>query len=200
MRDPADEYDDYLEDQEQGRVDALDKSVALAEQAAPDELLELKASITKTQFLDVLTERAIKRMFGRYGNETLEHNIRKHIHAVVEQQARDLVKDVVSEEIGSATKRILAEGFQTTDSYGNPRGERKTVAGFVLEYLQAKESHYNSKGNRLYDMGHKLVEDYLAKELEPHLKQLKQRCMEALDTSVTGKIREAIISGLGLRA
>ncbi len=208
MYDPPDSDEDYLQGKEQERVEKLDAGVALAEKKDPEELIELKASITKAQFMEVITERAIERLFGRYGNETLEHEVRKHIHAVAERQARDVINRVLEEEVAKATQAILAEGFQGTDSYGRPKGERKTVASYVLEYFttvvnqwgEESRTHDRDSKQRIFRSADKLVEEYLKKEIEPELAKLKQRCKDAMNTDVVGKIRESLMSGLGLKS
>jgi hypothetical protein len=190
----------YLEAREQERLATATEQVALAEREAPQELVELRASFTKEQLLEIVAERAMERMFGRYGNEGLDREVRKHVHAMVEAAAHAEIEKHVSAAIGAATERLLADGFQQTDSYGNAKGERKTVGAFVLEYLQAKTDSYGRGNARIYEAADKLVQSYLEKHIAPELEKLKKRCAEALDTSVTGKIREAVIAGLGLRA
>lgn len=192
----------HLEEREAHRLETDEKGVALAERKDPDELVELKASFTKGQLLDLVAERAIERMFGRYGNESLEHDLRKHVHALVEQAARDILTARVNEHVGQAVEKILVDGFQTTNEYGEPKGQKKTVTAFVLEYLTKQGDTYsNHRGKeRWHATADELVNTYLTKELAPHLEKLKKRCVEALDSSVAGKIREAVIQGLGLKA
>lgn len=190
----------YLEAREQARIAEAAEQVALAERKAPEELVELRASFTKDQLLDIVAERALERLFGRYGDEGLEREIRKRVHALVEAAAKDEIEKRVSETIGAVTTEILLSGFQQTDSYGQPKGVHKSVAAFVLEYLQAKPNDYGDSKARIYATADKLVKEYLDKHIAPELEKLKKRCVEALDTSVSGKIREAVIAGLGLRA
>lgn len=195
-----DEHEAYLNAQEAARVAKATEQVALAERKAPEELVELRASFTKEQLLDIVAERALERMFGRYGDEGLGHEIRKHVHAMVEKAAKAEIEKRVSETIGAAAAQVLADGFQPTDSYGQPKGVHKSVAAFVLEYLQGKSDNYGRGKVRIYEAADELVKEYLAKHIAPELEKLKKRCVEALDTSVSGKIREAVIAGLGLRA
>lgn len=196
-----DDEEEYIEQREQARVEEAAEQVALAERKAPDELVELRASFTRTQLLDIVAERAMERLFGRYGSgEGLEREVRKHVHAMIETAAQAEIEKRVSATIGEATAKILAEGFQQTDSYGQPKGVHKSVAAFVLEYLQGKSDSYGRGKERIYEMADKLVSDYLQKHIAPELEKLKTRCVEALDASVSGKIREAVIAGLGLRA
>lgn len=190
----------YLEAREQERIATATKQVALAERKNPEELVELRASFTKDQLLDIVAERALERLFGHYGDEGLGREIRKHVHAMVEASAKDEIEKRVSETIGAVTSEILLTGFQPTDSYGQPTGVHKSVAAFVLEYLQGKSDNYGRGKERIYEAADKLVQDYLQKHIAPELEKLKKRCVEALDTSVSGKIREAVIAGLGLRA
>lgn len=193
---------EYLERNEQARLDGDAEQVALAAREAPEKLVELRASFTEAQLLDIIAERAIERLFGRYGDSSMERDIRKHVHALVEQAAKAEIEKVVSASIGEATAKILAEGFQQTDSYGQPRGVHKSVGAFVLEYLQGKgEEHGYAYRDRMrvHAAADKLVSEYLQKHIEPELEKLKKRCVEALDSTVSGKIREAVIAGLGLR-
>lgn len=191
----------YLEARKQQRVATETEQVALAERNAPQDLVELRASFTRAQLLDTVAERAMERLFGRYGSEVgLEREVRKHVHAMIEAAARAEIEKRVSESIGEATAKILAEGFQPTDSYGQPKGVHKSVAAFVLEYLQAKPDNYGNSKARIYETADKLVTGYLEKHIAPELEKLRRRCVEALDTSVSGKIREAVIAGLGLKA
>lgn len=196
-----DDDEDYLEAREQDRVATETEQVALAEREAPEELVELRASFTKAQLLDTVAERALERILGRFGDgEGLEREVRKHVHAMIEAAAKEAIEKRVSEAIGEATAKILADGFQQTDSYGQPKGVHKTVGAFVLEYLQGGSDSYGRGKARIYEMADKLVQDYLQKHVAPELEKLKKRCAEALDVSVTGKIREAVIAGLGLRS
>lgn len=202
-----DSDEEYLDAREKDRVEKLDKDVSLAERNAPEELLELKASVTKTQFMEILTERAMDRLFGTYGNEGLEHNVKKHIHAVVEREAREVIKRVIEEEVAKATRAILVDGFQETDNYGQPRGQRMTIAKMVLGYFntvvnqwgEESRSHDRDSKARIFRTADKLVEEYLKKEIEPELVKLKQRCKDAMNTDVVGRIRQALVEGLGLK-
>lgn len=197
----GDDDEAYLEACEERRIKDAAEQVALAERKAPEELVELRASFTKTQLLDIVAERAMERLFGRYGSgEGLEREVRKHVHAMIETAAQAEIEKRVSESIGEATAKILADGFQQTDSYGQPKGVHKSVAAFVLEYLQAKSDSYGRGKERIYETADTLVQEYLQKNIAPELEKLKKRCVEALDTSVSTKIREAVISGLGLKA
>lgn len=190
----------YLEAKEEHRLETEAEQVALAERNEPEKLVELRASFTEGQLLDIVAERAMERLFGRYGNESLEHDIRKHVHALAEKAAKAVIVARVDEQVGAAVEKVLAEGFQPTNSYGEPSGQRKTISSFVLEYLSAKPDSYRRGDERWHKTADELVNNYLRTELEPHFAALKRRCTEALDNSVAGKIREAVIAGLGLKA
>jgi hypothetical protein len=189
----------YLEQKEEARLEGDAEQVALAERKEPEKLVELKASFTESQLLEIVAERAIERLFGRYGNESMESQLKKHIHALVEQSARDILSARVDAHIGAAVEEILAEGFQKTNEYGEPKGQRVKVSSFVLTYLEGSQSSYD-RGPRWHKVADALVQTYMTKEIQPLLEKLKKRVVDALDTSVAGQIREVVLKGLGLKA
>lgn len=199
MRDPADEEQEYLERKEREQLEASEQSVALAKKNGQQ--IELSAAFTREELLDKVAERCVEGLFGRYGNDSLESAMRKCVTDMVRERAEEKVEGVIEAHVTVAAMKICEEGFTQTDSYGQPKGQRKTIAAFVLEYLQSPNPNdYNNRDkSRLFATADRLVSEYIAKEIQPELVKLKERAKHALDTNVVAKVREALMAGLGLK-
>lgn len=109
------------------------------------------------------------------------------------------IDQAVTDRIGAAVDAALAEGFQPTDSYGYPRGEKKSLRQFIVEAFQRKGSGYDDRGLTLVEATAKAAIDAALKtEFAKEIAAAKESFKGLLDNSIKGQLTEALKSVLGV--
>lgn len=168
------------------------------EQAIEEPKVRVEVEFTKGELTLALAERVYRRLSdGEYGETKLERDVRKHVHALIAQQAEAVIARVTEEAIRSELETLLADGWEVTDSYGHGRGKR-SVKDMVISHLTSKADSYQP-GTRLDKIAKEMIEESLKNGLNAEIEALKGRVKKALTEHVEGGMRKAFTDALGLK-
>lgn len=138
--------------------------------------------------------------------QRIEQSINDLVRGAVESQISEAVADAVSglvEEVGrkriaAEVEKVLAEGWQTTDSYGSVTGGRKSLKDRVSELLSRRDS-YNSR-SWMDELVKNQVQEALNKELKKDIDGAREKFKSEVDSVLTGVIKKAVSEHFGIKA
>jgi hypothetical protein len=120
------------------------------------------------------------------------------INTVTERVAADIEKKMLAE-----VDKVLAEGFQKTNTWGSADGPRRTLKEMVLAQLEAKRTvgDYNNRKNVLVIEAHAEAAAILCieKEFKPIVEEAKAKFRAAVDGLMAQKLQDTLKSALGLK-
>jgi len=139
--------------------------------------------------------------------ETIEsfYGLREQAREAVEKQVRETVQtttvETAKEQISALVSKVLEEGFEEHDRYGNKKGQRITAQALIIEQLTAKVE--GSYGQNAQTWAQKAASTVLGQTLETHFKADLERAKVAfksqIDELLKGKLVESMKGALGLR-
>lgn len=138
------------------------------------------------------------------GRQTFEDAIRTTVNRMVRAAVEEQIKAITAEKITAAVEEIMAEGWQVTNSYGEPSGPRVTLRDRVSKIItDAQDGGWNGNRKRLIDA---IVERKLAEMFDHRSGPIGQAVAEAqtkLKASIDGQVMSALNTtlrqALGLR-
>ena len=100
-----------------------------------------------------------------------------------------------------AVEKVLAEGWQQTDKWGAPIGEKKTLKQMILQVFDSPSSdspYYDRKNAKknITAWVEAAVEKEMKEHLAQHLKRARDEAKKALEEGIGTKIRDAIRTAL----
>lgn len=126
---------------------------------------------------------------------------RKHLSSAVHKQIADAidrtVKDIVESKLASEIEAILAEGWQKTNSYGEPTGDRITFRQRVSNLIEARDNY--SSERRIDKIVKETVETTLRGEFAKEVAEARAKVRAMLDGALNEKLAAALREGLGLK-
>jgi frataxin-like iron-binding protein CyaY len=140
--------------------------------------------------------------------ETIEsfYRLREEAQEAVNKQVRETVEELTietsKEQIAALVAKVLDDGFEEHDRYGNKQGKRVTAQALIIEQLTAKVGG-DSYGRDTQTWAQKAAGTVLGHTLETHFKADLERAKVAfksqIDELLKGKLVESMKSALGLR-
>jgi len=136
-----------------------------------------------------------------YVRAAIQGSVEKAVeHAVadsVEKAVTALVDRIGRERVNKEVERVMAEGWTTTNEYGEARGTA-TVKDRISKILNAKDS-YSNRGSYIDETVKRQVEETLNKTLKADIDAARNKFKAEVDAVLTATIREALAKNLGLR-
>jgi hypothetical protein len=137
----------------------------------------------------------------------VEERIANQIEALFERTLSDTVAHRVTELVDNLTRKqiekavtdALEEGWQTTNSYGEPIGPRIGLKGRIADMLSKQVGDYNNRQTRGEQLTKEVIDAALRDQFGKELQAARERFKKQLDEVVAAKFTETIKSALGLR-
>jgi len=146
--------------------------------------------ITGEQLIDAIAERLL------YGSEYRD-GIDERIDAAVKSRVAKLalagVEAAIRDGVANEVRAVIASGWPTTNSYGEPTGKVTTLKERIVAVLTERGSGYGSKNESLVE---KLVREAVAGELGKALKAEMERAQAEIRASVDGLVKERLAETL----
>lgn len=130
--------------------------------------------------------------------ESVKAKLEKMAETAVELRTCELVDKLAHERIQKDIDAVLAEGWQKTDSWGNPMGKVTTLRERVRGFLDAKEDDYH-RTTRVEKWLAESVKGALADALKVELEDAKKRLRESFDEVIKAKLHETLRTALGVK-
>jgi hypothetical protein len=140
--------------------------------------------------------------------ETIEsfYGLRETAQEAVTKQVRETVEEMTigmaQEQIAALVTKVLDEGFEEHDRYGNKQGKRITAQALIIEQLTAKVGG-DSYGRDTQTWAQKAAGTVLGHTFEKHFQADLDRAKVAfkaqIDELLKGKLVASLKDALGLR-
>lgn len=106
-----------------------------------------------------------------------------------------MAKAILEEELRSAIRSVIDDGFQELNHWGEPRGDRKTIKQVVYETMHAKDGdrYDRNKGKSLIQRTlDSAVEQALKELVSEQIPPLKEQIQAQLDQSWSEAVIKAV--------
>lgn len=124
----------------------------------------------------------------------------KKISAFAESAVRAAFDETIQARIAAAVDDVLLKGWQATNEYGEPRGEKLDLKARVSAVLtQSRGDSYNRRPSVIESQVQSAVEGFLSNELRPIIEQAKANLKTCLDAKVMQTVSDTIAKSVGLR-
>lgn len=130
------------------------------------------------------------KQIDRVIRETVVAQVRKHLEASIEE--------FTQAHIRAAVEAIMSEGWQKTNSYGEPCGPKMTLRDRIAEQLTSVRDSYSRK-TWLDEVIEKNVTAVFSAEFAKQIEDARHKFRELLDGTIAAKLQESLKSALGLR-
>lgn len=133
--------------------------------------------------------------------EDAQERINDAVRGAIKEAIDAAVLDLTRERIAAEVSAVMAEGWQPTDGYGNPNGEKLTLRQRVSKAISSQLDRHDSYDRKtpVQKMVEEAVSKALGNEVGAELKRAKEAIREQVDTLINSKLREAIGGALGLQ-
>lgn len=136
----------------------------------------------------------------KYRGETIANLVKNVVMERTRRAVDEAVKEVTGEHVRAAVAAILEEGWQKTNSYGEPTGPKMDLKARIGALLVEVQDTYSSNRrpwieNIVREQVDKTFAAVFAKEIEG----AKAKFRAALDGTISAKLQESLKSALGLR-
>jgi hypothetical protein len=140
--------------------------------------------------LEELAEGAIERLVSQKIDAAIESSVAEAVGEAVER--------IGQKRIAAEIDKVLAEGWQTVNSYGESTGRHKSLKDRIGEILQHKDQ-YSSRGVYIDEVIKRRVDEALAKDLKGDIDAAKQKFKSEVDSVLTGVIKKAVAEHFGIK-
>lgn len=125
----------------------------------------------------------------------------KKVAALATTEIRAAFDETIRTRIAAEIDEVLRIGWQKTNSYGEPSGERLDLKARISEVLtQARGNGYGDRNPSVLDaMVKSAIEGFLSKEFAPVIDAAKANLKTCLDAKVMKTVSETIANAVGLR-
>lgn len=148
---------------------------------------------TEARFLDYVVDRVVNKLDESRG-ESLDDMVRVRIAAALDER----IKAITEEHLRKIVDEIVADGWATTNSYGEPTGKRVSARERVAEHLVGRAGSYGSETNA-QKMFKEVLDEALRKDLGKEIESAKKSFRAQVDEVLQAKLAESLRSALGLK-
>jgi hypothetical protein len=130
----------------------------------------------------------------------LRDRLNEAIRGAIKSELSSALKDVVGESLRAEVDKLISEGWQQTNTWGEPQGEKQTLKALVTKHLTEDVGDYNRRMKRIEKVTYEAVDAALKNEFAGELKVARDLFRKHLDAGVAAKLRDAIASALGVNS
>lgn len=124
----------------------------------------------------------------------------KKVAALAASEVRAAFDETIRARIAAAVDEVLRVGWQATNEYGEPRGDRLDLKARISTLLtQSSGDHYNRRPSALDAAVKAATEEFLGRDLRPVIDAAKDNLRKCLDAQVMKTVSETIANAVGLR-
>jgi hypothetical protein len=139
-------------------------------------------------FLEALTREVHNR-----ASDLIDKAIREGIQPALEEALSTLAVEVLR----PAVVAVLEEGWQPTDGYGNPKGDRMDIKGIIRDSLVGKKNTYEeSAAERI---ANEVVRTEYKRDIDGEIAKLRDGFRKQVDEALQVKFRDAMAEALGIK-
>lgn len=147
--------------------------------------------ITGEQLLDTIAERLLCGSEYRDGiDERIDAAVTSRVTKLALAGVETAIRDGVAEEV----RAVIAAGWPTTNSYGEPTGKMTTLKERIVAVLTERQG--STYGNKNESLVEKVIREAVAGELGKALKAEMERAQAEIRASVDGLVKERLAETL----
>lgn len=144
--------------------------------------MKVEIEVNDGEVIEQVVAGVVDRMDAKF-SDVLE----ERLSGIIETRLTKLTDERLSAEM----EKVLANGWQLTDGYGRPTGEKLTLAAKVLAYIT--KGGYHDPMDTIF-RNH--IEKAMQGEMGKLIKEATDKLRAALDESIAAKLREAVTKAL----
>ena len=123
---------------------------------------------------------------------------KRYVREAVATHVAANMTDAIKAEIATAVADVINNGWQPTDEYGHPKGDRQSLSQRVGFYLERKDGYGGDKTiNVLVKSG---VDEVMKRELAPIADAARKQLSEMLGRGVLELVDRAVREAVGIKA
>jgi macrodomain Ter protein organizer (MatP/YcbG family) len=145
--------------------------------------------------ITAVLDHAIVREVERRANYTITEEVKDRI----EKATSAAVKQITEERLKSEINALLDEGWQLTNQYGEPKGEKQSLRQRVKGIFEGKSNGYGNSPTFVEKWIQEAVNYKLQSVLTEEINAARKRLSEAFDEVIRAKFGEELRRLLGLR-
>jgi len=145
----------------------------------------------------VIVRAAIEENYGL--RETAQEQVKAAVEEAIREAVDEGIKTIALEHVRPLVAEIVANGWPTTNNYGEATGKSRSLAEMLRESLFAKDPYRSHEGPWAMRLMREELEKALKGPLGEEIKRAQAMVRKALDDEVMGKFRKALKDGLGLK-
>lgn len=131
-------------------------------------------------------------------HKQIDQVIRQTVISTVRKRLDEAITAVTNEHITTAVKSIMEEGWQKTNSYGEPTGPKVTLKDRVSELLTSVRDSYSRK-SWIDELVEKHVAAVYERDFKVAIEETRAKFRALLDGKIAASVQDALKSALGLR-
>jgi hypothetical protein len=131
--------------------------------------------------------------------EQIERLFTKSLDEAVHARVTELIDTVSKEQIRKAVTDAIAEGWQPTNTYGEPHGAKVGLKGRIADMLTKQVGDYNSRTTTAEKLIKEVIEAELRGAFGKEIASAREKFKSQLDATVAAKFAETIKAALGVR-
>lgn len=141
----------------------------------------------------------IKEHIERRIAEAVEAQFENSLSEMISARVAQLVDDISHEHIRKAVEDAITDGWQQTNTYGEPVGPKVGLKGRIAELLSKQEGSYDHRKTRAEKIAEEAIDAALRAQFGKEIEAARKQFKEKLDGVIAAKFTETIKSALGLR-
>lgn len=148
-----------------------------------------------------ISEAAILEEVAERVEEETYNRISKAIDTAIEKTVRKKLTEVTEDVLRARIEGVIAEGFQKTNSYGEPIGEPISIKTIITTELEKQHSDRWNKaqGSIVQQATRDVIETTFKKEFDKEIETARKALREQIDAIVNGKFAECLKSAMGVK-
>lgn len=127
-------------------------------------------------------------------NASLDAQAREMVRDAIDRLLRDKITAIVDAEIA----RVVADGWQATNAYGEPTDNKKTIKERIADELTRKGYNQGKPYRRVEQIAAETIESALRSDFQKEIDDLRSSFRAALDGQLKDKLTGALKTALGL--
>lgn len=157
---------------------------------AKKQIAQVSVEIDTEHIRDVIERRIAEKVQEQF-DDVFDAAIRKRV--------AELVDDITRKQVEKSVTEALDEGWQATNSYGEPVGQKIGIKGRLGEMLTKNVGDYNNRMTHADKLTKEVIDATFRAEFGKEIKAAQERFRQALDAEVAGRFTATIKAALGLR-
>lgn len=138
-------------------------------------------------YLDDMLEVEVRRLVAERIGKAVDDAIKGEVEAQIREVTREHVEPLVS--------KVLEDGWQETDTWGDPKGKPFKASKLVRDLLTRKDRNSSWSTSWAEDM----IREIMKKDLKKDIDEVRAQIRKSIDSEVGALLQQSMKNALGLK-